>query len=179
MIITISGKPGSGKSSIAKMLAEKYNLKYYSTGDFFRAKAREKNLSLKEFSILAQQERGHDNETDKWQTELGKKEDNFVIEGRLGHKFIEKAIKIYLDVNKEVGALRIMNEKREGEAALDKAHALHLWEHRVASEHERYTNYYNVNVHDHSQYDFVLDTSNLSKQEVFEKVCGFVDGVKK
>ena len=133
MIITISGKPGSGKSSIAKMIAEKYKLKYYSTGEFFRTRAKEKNLSLKEFSTLAQKEREHDNETDKWQIELGKKEDNFVIEGRLGHKFIEKAVKIYLDVDKETGAERIMNEKRDGEIALDKSHAIHLWEHRIHS----------------------------------------------
>ena len=179
MIITISGKPGSGKSTMARMIAEKYKLKYYSTGDFFRAKAKEKNLSLKEFSTLSEKEREHDNDTDRWQTELGKKEDNFVMEGRLGHKFIEKAIKIYLDVDKETGALRIMNEKREGEMMLDKTHAISLWEHRVASEHERYSNYYDVNIHDHSQYDFVVDTSSLTRQEVFEKICEFVDGVKK
>jgi len=177
MIITITGKPGSGKSSIAKMIAEKYNLKYYSTGEFFRNRAKEKNLNLKEFSILAQSEREHDNETDKWQTELGKKEDNFVMEGRLGHRFIKKAIKIYLDVSREVGAVRIMDEKREDEVALDKIQAIHLWEHRIASEHERYSKYYDMNLHDNTQYDFVLDTTNLSKQEVFEKLSQFIDKV--
>ena len=72
-----------------------------------------------------------------------------------------------------------MNEKREGEVALDKSHAIHLWEHRVASEHERYSNYYNMNLHDNSQYDFVLDTTNLTKEEVFKKICDFIDGFGK
>jgi CMP/dCMP kinase len=178
MIITISGKPGSGKSSIAKMLALNYKLKHYSTGDYFRQRAKEKNLTFKEYTDLALKEKHHDNETDKWQEEIGKKEDNFIIDGRLSHKFILNAIKIYLDVNREVGAERIMKEKREEEIMLDFKHAIELWEHRVNSEHERYTNYYNTDIHDLTQYDFVIDTSNLSKKEVFEKIVLFVDSRK-
>jgi len=174
MIITISGKPGSGKSTIAKMLAEKYNLKKYSTGDFFRAKAREKGLSLHEYSVLAEQEAEHDNETDLWQTQLGKRENNFIIDGRLSHKFIPNAIKIFLDVDKNIGAMRIMNEKRDGEQAMDEKHALHLWEVRASSEQKRFHEYYKIDHHDFSQYDFVLDTSNLTKQEVLEKISGFI-----
>lgn len=174
MIITISGKPGSGKSTIAKMLAEKYNLKKYSTGDFFRAKAKEKGLSLKKYSQLAEQAKEHDNETDLWQTELGKKENNFIIDGRLSHKFIPNAIKIFLDVKKEVGSLRIMNEKREEEKAIDEKHALYLWETRADSEQKRFHEYYKIDHHDHSQYDFVLDTSDLTKQEVLEKISEFI-----
>ncbi len=174
MIITISGKPGSGKSTTAKLLAEKYNLKRYSTGDFFRNKACEKGLSLHEYSKLAEQTHEHDNETDLWQTELGKKEDNFIIDGRLSHKFIPNAIKIFLDVKKEVGAIRIMNENRDDEKAMDKEHALHLWEARAKSEQKRFHEYYKIDHHDFSQYDFVLDTSELTKQEVLDKIIEFI-----
>lgn len=174
MIITISGKPGSGKSTIAKMLAEKYSLKRYSTGDFFRAKAKEKGLSLKEYSLLAEQTHEHDKETDLWQSELGKKEDNFIIDGRLSHIYIPNAIKIFLDVDKNTGAMRIMNEKREGEEAMDEKHALHLWGIRTNSEQKRFHEYYKINHHDYSQYDFVLDTSELTKQEVLDKISEFI-----
>ena len=179
MIITISGKPGSGKSSMAKMLSEKYNLKYHSTGDFFRSKAKEKGMSLKEYSILAEKEREHDKETDNWQTNLGKTEDNFVIDGRLSHRFIKKAIKIYLDIDKVEGSKRIMNEKREGEIMINKKQAIELWEHRVNSEHARYSKYYNIDIHHKGQYDLVLDTTKLTKDQVFEKLCEFVDKIRK
>ncbi len=33
MIITIAGMPGSGKTTVAKILADKLNLKRYSMGD--------------------------------------------------------------------------------------------------------------------------------------------------
>ena len=54
MIITISGKPGSGKSTIAKILAEKLKLKHYSAGDFRREKAKKLCLSLEEFNKLGE-----------------------------------------------------------------------------------------------------------------------------
>ena len=46
MIITISGKPGSGKSTVAKEAAKKLKLKYYCIGDFQRKIARKKSISL-------------------------------------------------------------------------------------------------------------------------------------
>ena len=68
-----------------------------------------------------------------------------------------------------------MKEKRDIETPIDKAHAIHLWEHRVDSEHKRYTDYYGADIHEPSQYDFVLDTSNLSIEEAFSAVKTFID----
>ena len=50
MIITISGTPGSGKSTVAKMIATKLGFKHYSTGDFMRQMAKERGISLEELS---------------------------------------------------------------------------------------------------------------------------------
>ena len=62
MIITISGALGSGKSTVAKILVRKFNLKHYSTGDFMREIAAKRGVTLLELSKLA--------ETDKlWDTE--------------------------------------------------------------------------------------------------------------
>ena len=36
MIITITGLPGSGKTSVAKHLAKHLHIKHYSMGDLFR-----------------------------------------------------------------------------------------------------------------------------------------------
>ena len=47
MIITISGIAGSGKSTVAKLLAKKLNCKHYSVGDFMRQIAKEKNIPLR------------------------------------------------------------------------------------------------------------------------------------
>ena len=54
MIITISGIAGSGKSTVAKLLAKKLNYNHYSIGEFMRDIAKEKNTSLLELSNLAE-----------------------------------------------------------------------------------------------------------------------------
>lgn len=41
MIITLTGDIASGKSTVAKILAEKLAMKRYSSGDFFRTMASE------------------------------------------------------------------------------------------------------------------------------------------
>ncbi len=60
MIITISGKAGSGKSTIAKQLAKKLGLKHYSTGDFMRQMAKDKGVSLLELSRIAEKDKSID-----------------------------------------------------------------------------------------------------------------------
>ena len=50
MILTISGKHGSGKSVIGKKIALALDIKYYSTGQAFRDLAKEMNMSLEEFT---------------------------------------------------------------------------------------------------------------------------------
>ena len=80
MIITIGGSPGSGKSTVAKLVAKKLNLKHYSTGDFMRELAKENNMNLDEFSKHAEKNKDIDKQLDQRQIELGKKENNFIIE---------------------------------------------------------------------------------------------------
>ncbi|MCH9028900.1 MAG: nucleoside monophosphate kinase, partial [Bacteroidetes bacterium] len=65
MIITISGKAGSGKSTVAKELARKLELKHYSIGDLMRQMAKEKNISLTELGKLAEKDDSIDKELDK------------------------------------------------------------------------------------------------------------------
>ena len=54
MIITVSGTPGSGKSTIAKALAKNFRLKYFSSGDLMRNLAEKKGISLAELNKLAE-----------------------------------------------------------------------------------------------------------------------------
>ncbi|MCX6741353.1 MAG: AAA family ATPase, partial [Candidatus Parcubacteria bacterium] len=46
MIITLSGKPGSGKTTVAKILAEKLGYKFYSTGDLRGQMAMKRGLTI-------------------------------------------------------------------------------------------------------------------------------------
>ena len=49
-IITISGKPGSGKSSTSDKVAELLNYTRFSSGDMVRKMLERKNITLAEFN---------------------------------------------------------------------------------------------------------------------------------
>ncbi|RLJ04359.1 MAG: cytidylate kinase [Candidatus Aenigmatarchaeota archaeon] len=105
VVVTISGPTGSGKSTIAKLLAKKLGVDYYSIGDFFRQKAKEAGMDVKEFTEKAPKE--FHLEADSHVDELSKK-GNIVIEGRLvGYMASHADYRIYLTAPLEVRAKRI------------------------------------------------------------------------
>lgn len=180
MIISISGAAGSGKTTIAKMLAEKLGWPRYYIGGIRRKKALERNMTLEEYNKLGETDPGTDAEVDEYQKELGRKKNNFIIEGRTSWHFIPHSFKIYFDVDEKTAAERIYNDLAKG-AERNEAKELHTYEDVLKSLRERrendirrYKKYYNINAYDKKNYDCVIDASNLSINEVFEKTYGIV-----
>jgi CMP/dCMP kinase len=170
MIITISGKAGSGKSTLAKELADKLNLKHYSIGDLMRQIAKEKEMSLNELGKMAEKDSSIDRELDRKQIGL-KDKDNFVIDGRLTAFFIPNAdLKIFLDCDDSIRALRILNDERKGERSNGLKDVKKNIEKRESSERKRYRKLYNIDYHDKGLYDLIIDTTNLHVKEVLKKV---------
>ncbi len=142
MIITLSGKAGSGKSTVAKEIASKLKLKHYSTGDLMRSMATERKISLAKLGSLAEEDGSIDKELDDRQIKLGKEENNFVIDGRLTAHFIPNAdLKIFLDCDDKVRAERILRDKREHEEHQDLQETINKIKEREASERKRYEQY--------------------------------------
>ncbi len=181
MIISLSGAQGSGKSTIAQMLAVKLNWPRYYVGGFRREAAKARGLTLAQYNALGEEDFSTDREFDEFQKKLGETKDNFIIEGRTSWYFIPHSVKIYLDVNPDEGAKRIFshlqqkNDRNEDEN-LDSWQAVKASnERRLASDNLRYQKYYGFNVHEHKHYDFCLDTSSLSIDEVFDVVWKFIE----
>lgn len=170
MIITISGIAGSGKSTVAKLLAKKLSLKHYSTGDFMREIAEKKGISLLELSRLAEKDQSTDIELDKRQKSLGKTQDNFVIDARLGFHFIPNSIKVFLEVDLNEAAKRIFNEKRQHEQYKDIQESIEKIKTRLKSEEKRYKEYYNLNYQDKKHYDIIIDTTKITPDEVVNAI---------
>jgi CMP/dCMP kinase len=167
MIITISGKPGAGKSTAAKALSQKLKLRHYSIGDLMGEMAIHRNISLLELSGLAEHDPSIDRELDERQIELGKTKDDFVIDSRLGFFFIPASIKIFLDVSLQEGAKRIFKTRRADEKENTSLQATVLCnKKRVRSERKRYRDYYGVDHLDKKNYDIVINTTHLTPQQV-------------
>lgn len=175
MIITISGKPGSGKSTIADILAKKFGMKRFSAGDFRRELAKKKGMTIGELNKLGEKEFFTDKDADEWQKKIGKTEDNFIIDGRLSYHFIPGSLKIFLDASPETGAKRIMKQKREEENFSDLKTAIKYWHQRINSDKKRYKKYYNLDPYKLNNFDFVLDSSNLSSEETADRISSFIE----
>lgn len=175
MIITISGKPGAGKSSVAKLVAKKLNLKHYSAGDMWRRLARKKKITILQLNQLAENNQQYDRELDKQVAELGKKQDDFIIDSRLAFHFIPDSIKIFLDCSLQTRAHRILKDTRIDEDNLTLADTINKIKKREQSEVKRYKQLYHVAMYDKKQFDLVLSTTHASIAEVTKKIIFFIN----
>ena len=170
MIITISGKAGSGKSTVAKEVAKKLGLKHYSIGDLMRQLAKEKKISLNDLSRLAEKDRSIDMELDKKTIGL-REEDNFVIDGRLTAYFLPYAdLKVFLDCDDKVRAERILKDKRSDEKSKNLGGLVKKIRQREKSERKRYDKLYSVDYRNKKLYNLVIDTTKLGIKEVTDKI---------
>ncbi|MFA5109666.1 MAG: cytidylate kinase family protein [Patescibacteria group bacterium] len=177
MIISLSGAAGSGKSTIAQMLADKLAWPRYYMGGLRREAAKKRGMTLAEYNKLGENDPATDKEVDEYQRELSEKQDNFIIEGRTSWYFIPNSLKIYLDVSPEEGAKRIFKSLQRKNNNRNEGDDLNSWQEVMASalarkdsDRRRYRQYYNIEVYDSKNYDFYLDTTNLTPEQVFTAV---------
>ncbi len=174
MIITISGYPGAGKTTLGKALAKKLGYRFLSAGDIRGMMAMEKGMTIDELNKLGEKEGWTDIEVDRYIEKLGKEKDNLVIDSRLAYHFIPHSVKIFLEVDPWVGAERIFKDKREDESFESVEDAVKRLKERVESDKRRYKKYYNIDFPEKSKFDLILDTTHMSKEEVLSKVLEFL-----
>lgn len=156
MLITVSGPPGSGKSTTAAAVADAFDLEHVSGGDIFRSLADDRGLSLAEFNELAEDDDQIDRDLDRRLREIAIERDGIVLESRLAGWLAEEYadFRLWLDAPLEVRARRIAERE---EKAVDQARS--ETEKREESEKIRYEEYYNIDIDDLSIYDLVLNTA--------------------
>ena len=84
MVITINGRPGSGKSTVARRLAEHLGVPRFYAGDAFRQMARERGLTAVEFNKVSEVEPEIDQLTDELVVKFANEHSDCVIESRTG-----------------------------------------------------------------------------------------------
>ncbi|MBU0649296.1 cytidylate kinase family protein [Patescibacteria group bacterium] len=181
MIISFSGPPGSGKSTIAKMFAQYLDWPRYYVGQMRRQAAAKRGMTLEEYNKLGETDPSTDREVDEWMKELGAKQDNFIIEGRTAWHFIPHSLKIYVDVEEKTGAQRILNQlkskqrKKEAEKFETIDQIMTVNRQRMASDKKRYKKYYGIDAFNKKNYDLVADTTSKTKEQTFDEIWAFIE----
>jgi len=172
--ITISGLPGAGTTTIAKLLEKKLGLKYVYSGDIFRKMAERYNMSLEEFGNYCERHKEVDEQLDRYQLEILQK-GNVIVEGRiagwLAHRNHIPSTKVLLEADLETRAGRIV-KREKGDIEKRKKEILK----RENSEATRYKKYYNIDLDDTCIYDLVVDSSDKTPDEIVEIV---IEEIKK
>jgi cytidylate kinase len=180
-IITISGDPGSGKSTIAQELAKKLKAKRIYVGEIRREIARKKGLTLAELNKYAEKHPETDVIIDKkvasQARQLAKKYP-VIVEGRTQFHFIPESFKLYIKVNLAEGAKRIWQQMQSQKAKTARnegrinslAQLKKSINQRIASDKKRYQKYYGIDHTKKSNYNFVMDTTHITASQATKKI---------
>lgn len=171
-IITLSGKPGSGKSSTADRVAEMLGYMRYSSGDFVRDIVRKRKTTLSKFNEMAEKNPEIDHEIDEELRKL-REQNDIVIDARLGFYWIPESFKVYLDLDSDVAIARIYRDANQnaarsgaGESSTNMDDIIEQVEERVLNEKRRFKKLYGIDPYTHSNFDLIVDTSRHSPQTV-------------
>lgn len=170
MHISITGRLGSGKSTVAKIIAKDYGYEIVSTGTALRKIAADLGMTVLEFNKLMTQDPKYDYMIDNESRRISieRADEKILYESRMAWNFAVASFKVYLYVDTEVSAKRIMRDESRGSVETYKSveDAVAQINDRMMEENRRYKQIYNVDHLDLNNYDLVIDTEHHSPEEV-------------
>jgi cytidylate kinase len=181
IVICICGMAGSGKSTVAKKLATRYSLRYYSGGDALKALAMEEDYKNIKHGWWESPEGMHflekrgkdqrfDEAIDKKLLEMAR-QGNVILDSWTMPWLLEKGFKIWLEASPEKRARRIA--QRDSISVEEALKALRSKETQTKS---IYKKLYGFNLgEDYKPFHLILDTDNLKAEEVFRVLSMVVD----
>lgn len=186
-IITIGGRPGSGKSTAAKTVAAELGFMHFSSGDLFRAVSKEHGQDLLESNLAAEKSDGIseiDQLVDQRLRDIGENESEVVIDSRMAWHWMPGSFKVFLNLDIETAAERILASMTPERIAVEHIpsdpheYAQNL-QGRLDSETRRYKRMYDVDPYNIDNYDLVINTKTTKPEEVArlitERYKGWLD----
>ncbi|HEX6415955.1 MAG TPA: nucleoside monophosphate kinase [Candidatus Saccharimonadales bacterium] len=173
-IITIAGKPGSGKSTASKALADKLGYAHFSSGDYFRSLSKDRGVTVLEANLAGEKGAADlDELVDQRLRDINTNEDQLSIDSRTAWHWIPTSYKVYLDLDLYTAAQRVLGKMTPERIEVehipnDPDEYAHQLQQRLDSEARRYQKFYGINPYDTSNYDLVVDTKVNSPEQVLD-----------
>lgn len=173
MLITISGTPGSGKTTVARLLAQRLGVPHVYAGDIYRAEAEKRGISLAELNALAERDHSIDRALDASMAAYARS-GGVVLEGRLAGFIADEervdALKVWLTASDAVRAERVAGREGQNTAAV-----LAENEARQRSDARRYRAIYGWDLDDTGIYDVILVSDDRSPEELADAILAALD----
>ncbi len=181
VVICISGMTGSGKSTVAKRLAEKYGLGYFSGGNALKILAQEEGYNsdvrgwwetAEGLNFLKQRmgDPAFDKKIDEKMLELAA-EGNIVLDSWTMPWLLKEGFKVWLEASPQVRAKRVVT--RDSISVEDALKALTEKDERTK---QIYKSLYGFDLgHDLTPFNLVLATDELGADDIFYAVLLVTD----
>ncbi len=169
MHISITGRLGSGKSTVAKLIARDYGFTIYSTGTILREIAAKKGLTALEMNRLMAEDESFDRMLDDTVSSVSREraDEKLLFDSRMAWHFAQSSFKVYLYIDTAVAARRVTADDRgDVERYASEAEAAEQLEARMREENVRYKTLYGVDNLDLNNFDLIINTESLSPEEV-------------
>ena len=168
--LTVSGKPGSGTSTLVDLLSKKRGWDSVNGGDIFRQEAERRELHVDDFSRLCKEDLDVDRSLDDMlKLLISSSNGPSIIESRLSGWWAYLAgiecLRIWIEVSNEERARRILS--REGGQY---EQVLNASLRRNSDDMERYQELYEINLDDMSPYNMIIQADNMDALQVLELV---------
>lgn len=169
MLISITGRLGSGKSTVCDILKERYGFQIYSTGAVQREYARGLGISTLELNQRMAEHPNLDAEIDNMVTKISieRADEKLIFDSRMAWHFAKNTFKIFLTIDPCEAAKRVMLNQRGDEekyCCVDEACEKLIERSRI--ERERFKQIYGVDYYDYNNFNIVIDTTCKTPEEV-------------
>jgi predicted cytidylate kinase len=165
-VITISGLAGTGKSTVAKLLAKKIKYQRINSGDIARNLAKEAKLDLITFCNQNLHDSKIDTLIDKKTLEHAKQK-HVLLEARLSGWMLYKhkipALKIWLQAPLKVRAMRTMRREKSSLAS-----SMRHIRQRDTLVIKAYKKHYGIDLNNTSIYDVVIDSMHMTPKQIVD-----------
>ena len=171
MLISITGKLGSGKSTICGILKERYGYEIFSTGTINREYARRLGITTLELNKRLKEDPALDKEIDGLVTKMSieRKDDKLIFDSRMAWHFAKDTFKIFLTIDPMEAARRVMlNQRGEEEKYTDVNDACEKLVERSTVERARFLDIYGQDYYDYSNFNLVIDTTRRTPDEIVD-----------
>ncbi|MCW4008585.1 MAG: cytidylate kinase family protein [Candidatus Bathyarchaeota archaeon] len=183
IVVCISGMAGTGKSTLAKKLAQKYGLRYYSGGDALKELAKDEGYnpstrgwweSPEGLSFLKKRESNpqFDKTVDEKLLQYAQ-QGNVILDSWAMPWLLKTGFKIWLAASEEKRAWRIAKRDR-----ISVEEARQVLREKEATTKAIYEKLYGFRLgEDFEPFHLILDTDNLDASEVFQVLCMVMDNI--